>query len=86
MTFLTRQVDEKVRSSMFRLRQTWSGVFPAKKLYAIDLRVSSIDPAWPVMSSASKNTIHVNPKVFKKVRGHGCVRGLVAHFVDVSIC
>ena len=65
---LARQVDEKVRSSMFRLRQTWSGVFPAKKLYAIDLRVNTIDPAWPVMSTASKNTIHINPKVFKKVR------------------
>ncbi|KAJ4452182.1 hypothetical protein ANN_03700 [Periplaneta americana] len=57
-------VDEKTRSQMFKLRQTWNEVFPAKKLYAVDVRVNSIDPAWPI--TAVPPTIHVNPKFFRQ--------------------
>ncbi|PSN35931.1 hypothetical protein C0J52_07162 [Blattella germanica] len=58
------KVDEKTRANMFKLRQTWNEVFPAKKLYAVDVRVNSIDPAWPI--TAVPPTIHVNPKFFRQ--------------------
>jgi len=45
---------------MFKLRQTWSDVFPPKKLYALDVRVKSIDPAWPV-TAPPPTSIHLNP-------------------------
>lgn len=56
-------MDEKTRAQMFKLRQTWNEVFPPKKLYAVDVRVNSIDPAWPI--TAVPPTIHVNPKFFR---------------------
>nr|CAD7456294.1 unnamed protein product [Timema tahoe] len=37
------KVDERTRGQMFKLRQTWNEVFPPKKLYALDVRVSSIE-------------------------------------------
>ncbi|CAH1802866.1 unnamed protein product, partial [Owenia fusiformis] len=60
------KVDEKTRQSMFKLRQTWSTLFPGHKLYAIDVRVSGIDPAWPITAKAPESgSIHVNPKFLK---------------------
>ncbi|XP_063228408.1 serine/arginine repetitive matrix protein 2-like isoform X2 [Bacillus rossius redtenbacheri] len=57
------KVDERVRENMFKLRMTWNEVFPAKKLYALDVRVSSMDPAWPVMPPpVSAPIIHINRK------------------------
>ena len=68
------KVDENTRSSMWKLRQTWKDVFPEKKLYALDVRVNSIDPAWPVSapptSSVSSNSIHVNPRFLSMVRAY----------------
>jgi len=54
------KVEESTRASMFKLRQTWSDVFPPKKLYALDVRVQSIDPAWPI-TAPPPSSIHVNP-------------------------
>ena len=56
-------MDEKTRAQMFKLRQTWNEVFPPKKLYAVDVRVNSIDPAWPI--TAVPPTIYVNPKFLR---------------------
>ena len=43
------KVDEKTRLSLYKLRQTWSSIFPARKLYAIDHRIhNKLDPAWPI--------------------------------------
>ncbi|XP_014476852.1 PREDICTED: uncharacterized protein LOC106745607 isoform X2 [Dinoponera quadriceps] len=59
------KVDENTRASMWKLRQTWNDVFPPKKLFSLDVRVQSIDPAWPVTappSSISSGSIHVNPR------------------------
>ncbi|XP_073993969.1 uncharacterized protein isoform X3 [Rhodnius prolixus] len=56
------KVDEKVRSQMFKLRQTWNDVFPPKKLFALDVRVHAIDPAWPITATPQSVRIHVNPK------------------------
>ncbi|CAG2053802.1 unnamed protein product [Timema podura] len=55
------KVDERTRGQMFKLRQTWNEVFPPKKLYALDVRVSSIDPAWPI-TALPTGTILVNPR------------------------
>ncbi|XP_020708436.2 uncharacterized protein LOC105686821 isoform X2 [Athalia rosae] len=62
------KVDESTRASMWKLRQTWNEVFPAKKLFSLDVRVQSIDPAWPITASPtsipsiSTGSIHVNPR------------------------
>ncbi|XP_063987411.1 uncharacterized protein Pcf11 isoform X2 [Diachasmimorpha longicaudata] len=59
------KVDEATRASMWKLRQTWNGVFPATKLYSLDVRVQSIDPAWPITASPptiSSGSIHLNPR------------------------
>ncbi|XP_012218940.1 pre-mRNA cleavage complex 2 protein Pcf11 isoform X2 [Linepithema humile] len=59
------KVDENTRASMWKLRQTWNDVFPPKKLFSLDVRVQSIDPAWPVTApsaSISSGSIHVNPR------------------------
>ena len=54
---------------MFKLRQTWSDVFPLKKLYALDVRVKSIDPAWPITAPLpTAASIHLNPAFLPKVR------------------
>ncbi|XP_014281579.1 pre-mRNA cleavage complex 2 protein Pcf11 [Halyomorpha halys] len=68
-TFCTvfEQVDEKTRSQMFKLRQTWNEVFPPKKLYALDARVNAIDPAWPITANPPHGRIHVNPKFLNPV-------------------
>lgn len=59
-------MEESTRASMFKLRQTWSDVFPPKKLYALDVRVKSIDPAWPV-TAPLPTSIHLNPAFLPKV-------------------
>lgn len=57
------QGDERVRTALFKLRQTWKAIFPERKLYALDLNTQAVDPNWPVCATAP---IHVNPKFFKK--------------------
>lgn len=42
------KADEKTRLSLYKLRQTWVEIFPSRKLYAVDVRIRDIDPAWPV--------------------------------------
>lgn len=64
---LSSQVDEKVRSQMFKLRETWHDVFPATKLYQLDVKVNIIDPAWPIQAQPHQSNIHVNPNFLKKV-------------------
>ncbi|KAF2885051.1 hypothetical protein ILUMI_21106 [Ignelater luminosus] len=59
-----KEVDERTRAEMFRLRQTWNDVIPAKKLYALDIQIKQLDPAWPV-TAPPPNHIHFNPKFFK---------------------
>ncbi|XP_075982116.1 pcf11 cleavage and polyadenylation factor subunit isoform X2 [Anticarsia gemmatalis] len=61
-----KQVDEKVRSQMFKLRETWHDVFPATKLYHLDVKVNLIDPAWPIQAQPQQSNIHVNPNFLKK--------------------
>ncbi|XP_064074562.1 pre-mRNA cleavage complex 2 protein Pcf11 isoform X1 [Vanessa tameamea] len=61
-----KQVDEKVRSQMFKLRETWHEVFPSMKLYQLDVKVNLIDPAWPIQAQPQQSNIHVNPNFLKK--------------------
>ncbi|KAL1489883.1 hypothetical protein ABEB36_013810 [Hypothenemus hampei] len=56
-----KMVDEKTRLEMFKLRQTWNDVFPQMKLYAVDVQIRQIDPAWPVTAQPT-NSIHFNPR------------------------
>lgn len=62
-------MDENTRKSLFKLRSTWDEVFPLKKLYALDVRVNSVDPAWPIkpLPPTVNASIHVNPKFLKQV-------------------
>ncbi|XP_057662114.1 pre-mRNA cleavage complex 2 protein Pcf11 isoform X5 [Diorhabda carinulata] len=60
-----KAVDEKTRAEMFKLRQTWNEVFPQMKLYAIDVQINQLDPAWPVTAKLPSNSIHLNPKFLK---------------------
>ncbi|KAM4726808.1 pre-mRNA cleavage complex 2 protein Pcf11 [Anableps anableps] len=64
------KVDENTRKSLFKLRSTWDEVFPLKKLYALDVRVNSLDPAWPIKplphNFNSTSSIHVNPRFLKQ--------------------
>ena len=59
---------------MFKLRQTWNAIIPARKLIAIDKHIHSIDSGWPVMpespTTPQSPTIFVNPK-FVKVASSG---------------
>ncbi|KAH0625230.1 hypothetical protein JD844_033535 [Phrynosoma platyrhinos] len=63
------KVDENTRKSLFKLRSTWDEIFPLKKLYALDVRVNSVDPAWPIKPlppNVNTSSIHVNPKFLNK--------------------
>lgn len=50
---------------MFSLRQTWNDVFPASKLYTLDVKVNCMDPGWPITAKVAPVAIHVNPNFFK---------------------
>lgn len=64
-----KQVDEKTRAQMFKLRQTWSSILPNQKLYMIDVKIHKmLDPAWPITAKPDKTSIHVNPKFLPKVK------------------
>ncbi|XP_053188224.1 pre-mRNA cleavage complex 2 protein Pcf11 [Scomber japonicus] len=62
------KVDENTKKSLFKLRSTWDEVFPLKKLYALDVRVNSVDSAWPIkpLPPTVNASIHVNPKFLKQ--------------------
>jgi hypothetical protein len=62
-------VDEKTRSSMFKLRQTWKTMLPNATLYKIDKKINSLlDPAWPINAKEPEQTsIHVNPRFLQGV-------------------
>lgn len=48
---------------MYKLRQTWVKCIPNNKLFALDVRVKRIDPAWPITAKPpEQGSIHVNPK------------------------
>lgn len=49
---------------MYALRQTWNEVFTQPKLFALDLKVNGIDPAWPITAKVAP-AIHVNPNFIK---------------------
>ena len=57
---------------MYKLRQTWTPLFPNARLYGIDVKIqSNLDPAWPITATAPEQTsIHVNPNFLKKVGHH----------------
>lgn len=51
---------------MYKLRQTWVDIMHNKRLYALDVAVHNVDPAWPITATApEQGVIHVNPKFLK---------------------
>merc|ERR1719481_47104 len=64
-------VNEKVRALLYKLRQTWGDryqVFTDKKLFQLDQKIKTIDPAWPITvpkerphAGVPSTKIHVNP-------------------------
>ncbi|KAG8453082.1 hypothetical protein GDO86_004771 [Hymenochirus boettgeri] len=63
------KVDENTRKSLYKLRSTWDELFPSKKLFALDVRVNNLDPAWPIKPlppNVNTASIHVNPKFLNK--------------------
>ena len=82
--FIFKHVCKEVRSLLYELRSTWEGshqVFPPIVLHQLDLRMSKIDPAWPVTypkptssapvpfdRSASKSKTPINPAIHSKDR------------------
>lgn len=72
------KVDEKTRAEMFKLRQTWNEVFPQMKLYAIDVQINLLDPAWPVTAKPlPSNSIHFNPKFLKTTVSKKKIDGII---------
>ena len=47
---LFRAADHSNRMSMSTRRSKWSGLFPLATLYALDLKLKSVDPTLPVMA------------------------------------
>ncbi|CAF1621530.1 unnamed protein product [Rotaria magnacalcarata] len=65
------KVDERTRSSMFKLRQTWPPFFTNLSLYNLDTRTHDIDPAWPITARVPDpapflQNIHLNPNFHQK--------------------
>jgi len=66
------KVDERTRSAMFKLRQTWPPFFTNLCLYNLDTRTHDIDPAWPITArvpdpSPFSPNIHLNPNFLQRV-------------------
>ncbi|XP_059109595.1 pre-mRNA cleavage complex 2 protein Pcf11-like [Peromyscus eremicus] len=81
------KVDQNTRKSLFKLRSTWDEIFPLKKLYALDVRVNSLDPAWPIKPlppNVKTSSIHVNPKVLNKPLEEPSAPGTVVSSPSIS--
>ncbi|XP_058062799.1 uncharacterized protein LOC131212794 [Anopheles bellator] len=63
---------DRVREKMFNLRLTWNDLFPQSKLYALDIKINSMDSGWPITASLKPKTqpsIHLNPKFLNQQPG-----------------
>ncbi|XP_060681979.1 pre-mRNA cleavage complex 2 protein Pcf11 isoform X3 [Hemiscyllium ocellatum] len=63
------KVDESTRKSLFKLRSTWDEMFQLTKLYALDVKINKLDPAWPIKPlppNVNSSSIHVNPKFLNR--------------------
>jgi len=66
--YIFRYSNEKVRSSMYKARNTWTpsrgqaGLF-VSSLHQLDVEVNKLDRAWPIQAPSSvSNKILINPK------------------------
>ena len=63
-----RHTADKGRAALFKLRGTWSDVFPQTVLLDLDKAVNKLDPAWPICKPkalpSTPTNIHINPAVF----------------------
>ncbi|VDP92253.1 unnamed protein product [Echinostoma caproni] len=49
--------DEKGRLKLYDLRTTWKDVFPAHRMYELDVRVREHDPAWPLVANLTDSRV-----------------------------
>jgi pre-mRNA cleavage complex 2 protein Pcf11 len=60
--------NEKGRTALFKLRNTWNDVFAPQVLFDLDKAVKKMDPAWPIAKPKAPlgqpTNIHINPAVF----------------------
>ena len=78
MTKKDKTKATQVRGLLYKLRLTWGDryqVFTDQKLYQLDKKIRTIDPAWPVtvpkerpQTGVPSTKIHVNPAFVGKVR------------------
>ncbi|XP_052616791.1 pre-mRNA cleavage complex 2 protein Pcf11-like [Peromyscus californicus insignis] len=81
------KVDRNTRKSLFELRSTWDKIFPLKKLYALDVRVNSLDPAWPIKPlppNVKISSIHMTPKFLNKSPEEPSAPGTVVSSPSIS--
>ncbi|XP_014312986.1 pre-mRNA cleavage complex 2 protein Pcf11-like [Myotis lucifugus] len=90
------KVDANTRKRLFKLRSTWNEIFPLKELYALDVRVNSLDPAWPIRPlppNGNPSSIHVTPTLLNKspeepsagkIRHSGCKQSHMQDFMPPS--
>ncbi|XP_055333538.1 polyadenylation and cleavage factor homolog 11-like [Paramacrobiotus metropolitanus] len=48
-TSIFKQSDERIRSSMYKVRCTWNQLYEPSYLQLLDEKVNEIDPKWPVI-------------------------------------
>eukprot|EP00795_Rhopilema_esculentum_P000007 gene7-9604_t len=59
--------DERVRISLYKLRNTWRDFFTKEFLYELDLAVKNLDQNWPVVDvPPPSSSIHINPRFLVK--------------------
>ncbi|KAI6170135.1 CID domain-containing protein [Aphelenchoides besseyi] len=54
--------DERTRASLFKLRSTWTDIFPRGQLYSLDLEIHQIDVKWPISFSRTVPPITSTPQ------------------------
>ncbi|GMS89447.1 hypothetical protein PENTCL1PPCAC_11622 [Pristionchus entomophagus] len=53
--------DERVRSALWKLRDTWKEIFTRGKLYELDIKVNQEDPKWPIETPLRTGATTISP-------------------------
>ena len=70
---LFKSADHSNRLSMFTRRSKWTGLFPPATLYALDLKLKSVDPTLPVMPPPPR--VSSQPSIARSLRSSSNARG-----------
>ncbi|CCD65870.1 Polyadenylation and cleavage factor homolog 11 [Caenorhabditis elegans] len=60
-----RQGDERIRTSLYRIRVTWASttLFMPSKLYELDMKINKLDPNWPISNPQTGRALRDDPQV-----------------------